>query len=147
MKAIARHLRPGIAAAILILMSACSRPVKPEELLERSLKTSVLGRVTDLPYGVLRENPAAGYVLFEYSTDASYFQFLDDVLPPGKGPYGITPISCSDDRIASKLARWVGLPDTVRMNCYYGLIELDVHYIADNVATTHVYHIVGGVRP
>jgi hypothetical protein len=147
MKTIARDFRAGIAAAIFALTSACSGPPKPEELLERSLHTSVLGRVTDLRYGMLRENPAAGYVLFEYSADASYFQFLNDLLGPGKGPYGITQIPCSDDRIASKLARWVGLPDTVGMNCYYGLIEFDVHYIAYHVATAHVYHIVEGIRP
>jgi len=147
MKTIARDFRAGIAAAIFVLMSACTGPLKPEELLERSLHTSVLGHVTDLHYGVLRENPAAGYVLFEYSADASFFQFLNDVLGPGKGPYGFTQIPCSDVRIAGKLADWVGLPDTVGMNCYYGLTEYDVHYIAYHLATTHVYHIVGGVRP
>lgn len=147
MKTLARNLRTGIAAGIFMLSSACSGSLKPEELLERSLHASVLGRVTDLHYGVLRENPAAGYVLFEYAADASYFEFLKDVLSPGKGLSGITQIPCSDGRISDKLALWVGLPDTVGMTCFFGFTKTDLHYIAYHATTTRVYHIVGGVRP
>lgn len=147
MKTFASVLRTGIAAAIFVLTSACSGPPKPEELLERSLHSSVRGRVTDLHYGVLRENPAAGYVLFEYAADASYFQFLDEVLRPGKSLNGLAQIPCADHRIADKLILWVGLPDTVGMNCYYARTEFEEHFVAFHVATTRVYHIVGGVRP